>query len=109
MSSRLISLLTFSKSLDGPGFLKGGRYLREILILNSFSLEDENPRFTQAKPVLALRLLSKGLFYIRTMEWGQLPPCPPNPRPQSPDNDGAKMQATGDFIEKAHFSPTPSK
>ena len=25
------------------------------------------------------------------------------------DNDGAKMQATRDFIKKAHFSPTPSK
>ena len=102
-----------SQSTDQPRFLGPGFYvkhcLKEIPILKVFSFEDKDPRFTRLKPVLALRLLSKGLFYIRAMEWGQLPPCPPNPRPQSPDNDGAKMQATGDFIEKAHFSPTPSK
>ena len=32
-----------------------------MLILNSFSFEDKDPRFTR----LALRLLIKGLFYIR--------------------------------------------
>ena len=38
-----------------------------MLILNSFSFEDKNPRFTSLKAGLALRLLSKGLFYIRAM------------------------------------------
>ena len=47
--------------------VKGGRYLKEILILNSFSFEDKDPRLTRLKPVLALWLLSKGLFYIRVM------------------------------------------
>ena len=35
--------------------------------MNSFSFEDKGPRFTKLKPSLALRLLSKGLFYIRAM------------------------------------------
>ena len=48
--------------------LKGGRYLKEMLILNSFSIEDKDPRFTTLKPGLALRLLRKGLFYIRAMD-----------------------------------------
>ena len=43
----------------------GRRYLK--VILNSFSLEDKDPRFTSLKPVLALGLLSKELFYIRAM------------------------------------------
>ena len=47
----------------------GGRYLKEILILNSFSFEDKDPRFTRLKPVLALRLLSKELFYVRVMTY----------------------------------------
>ena len=47
--------------------VKGGRYLKEILILNSFSFEDKDPRFTRLKPNLSLRSLSKGLFYIRAM------------------------------------------
>ena len=47
--------------------VKEVRYLKEILILNSFSFEDKDPRFTRLKPGLALRLLSKGLFYIRAM------------------------------------------
>ena len=49
--------------------LKGvwGCYLKEILILNSFYFEDKDPRFTGLKPGLAIRLLSKGLFYIRAM------------------------------------------
>ena len=46
---------------------KGGGYLKEILILNSFSFEDKDPIFTRLKPGLALRLFSKGLFYIRAM------------------------------------------
>ena len=33
--------------------------------MNSFSFEDKDPRFTRLKPGLALRLLSKGLFYTR--------------------------------------------
>ena len=37
-------------------------YLREILTLNSFTLEDKDPRCTRLKPILALRLLSKGLY-----------------------------------------------
>ena len=44
--------------------VKGRGYLKEILILNSFSFEDKDPRFTRLKPGLAL---SKGLFYIRAM------------------------------------------
>ena len=36
--------------------------------MNSFSFEDKDPRFTKLKPSLALRLLSKGLFYIRAMD-----------------------------------------
>ena len=44
------------------------RYLEEILILNSFSFEGKDPRFTRLKLGLALRLLSKGLFYIRARE-----------------------------------------
>ena len=43
--------------------VKGGYYLKEILILNSFSFEDKDPRFTRLKPGLALGLLSKGLLY----------------------------------------------
>ena len=47
--------------------IKVGQYLREILILNSFTLEDKDPRWIRLKPGLALRLLSTGLFYIRAM------------------------------------------
>ena len=47
--------------------VEGGCYLKEILISNSFSFEDKDPRFTRLKPGLALSLLSKGLFYIRAM------------------------------------------
>ena len=50
--------------------VKGGRYLKEVLILNSFSFEEKDPRFTRPKPFLALRLLSKGIFYIRAMDLG---------------------------------------
>ena len=42
-------------------------YLKEIIISNSFSFEDKDPRFTRLKPVLSLKLHSKGLFYIRAM------------------------------------------
>ena len=72
MSSRLVSL-TSSAPFKKPGpsadyeKVKGRRYLKEIIILNSFSFEDKDPRFTRQVPGLALRLLSKGLFYIRTM------------------------------------------
>ena len=73
MSSRLVSLLgsapfNFFKISIWTWFFKGGRYLKEILILNSFSFEGKDPRFTRLKPGLALRLLSNGLFYIRAME-----------------------------------------
>ena len=47
--------------------LKGALLKKGILILNSFSFGDKDPRFTRLKPGLALRLLSKGLFYIRAM------------------------------------------
>ena len=47
--------------------VKGECYLKKILILSSFSLEDKDPRFTRLKSGLALRLLSKELFYIRAM------------------------------------------
>ena len=50
--------------------VKGGRYLKEILILNSFSFEDKDPRFARLKSGLALRLFSKRLFYIRAMTSG---------------------------------------
>ena len=62
MSSIIISLLG-SAPLEktGPSTdsekVKGGPYLKEILILNSFSFEDKDPRFYKAKT----RLLSKGL------------------------------------------------
>ena len=45
--------------------IKVGQYLREILILNSFTLEDKDPICT--RPHLALMFLSKGQFYIRAM------------------------------------------
>ena len=75
ISSRLVSLLgsaPFKKPGPSADFekVKGGRYLKEILILNSFSFEHKDPRFTRLKSVLALRLLrqlSKGLCYIRAM------------------------------------------
>ena len=35
--------------------------------MNSFTLEDKDLRCTRLKSFLALRLLSKGLFYIRAM------------------------------------------
>ena len=35
--------------------------------MNSFCFDDKDPRFTRLKPGLALRLFSKGLFYIRAM------------------------------------------
>ena len=47
-------------------FARGG-YLKEIPIFNSFSFEGKDPRFTRLKLGLALRSLSKGLFYIRAM------------------------------------------
>ena len=47
--------------------VKGDHYLKEILILNSFSFENNDSRFARLKSGLALRLLSKGLFYIRAM------------------------------------------
>jgi hypothetical protein len=50
---------------EGGG--RGGRYLKEILILNLYSFEENDPRFTRLKPGLPLKLLSKGLFYIRAM------------------------------------------
>ena len=51
---------------------KRGSYLKEILTMNSFSFEDKVTRtqaFTRLKPGLALRLLIKGLFYIRAMKY----------------------------------------
>ena len=70
MSSRLVFLLgsaPFKKPGPSADFekVKGGRYLKEMLILNSFSFEDKDPRFTMLKPDLAPRLLCKGLFYLR--------------------------------------------
>ena len=71
MISRLVSLLGSTPFKDQVRLLilkKGrGHYLKEILFLNSFSFEDKDPRFTKLKPNLALRSLSKGLFYIRAM------------------------------------------
>ena len=63
----MVSPLNFFEISRWTWFFKGGRYLKEILILNSFSFEGKDPRFTKLKPVLALRLLSKGLFYKRVM------------------------------------------
>ena len=73
MSSRIVTLLSstpFKKSGPSADFekVKWGHYLKEILILNSFSFEEKDPRFTRLKSDLALRLLSKGLFYMRAME-----------------------------------------
>ena len=47
--------------------VKRERYLKEILMLTSFSFEDKDPIFTTLKPSFARRLLNKGLFYIRAM------------------------------------------
>ena len=59
----------FKKTSSSVDFekVKGGHYQKEILILNSFSFEDKDPRFTRIKPGLALRLPSKGLFYIKAI------------------------------------------
>ena len=68
----MVYLLSSAPPFKKPGpsadFEKLKRYLKEILILNSFSFEDKDPRFTRLKPVLVLRLLSKGLFYTRAMK-----------------------------------------
>ena len=59
MSSRLVSLLG-STPFKEPGLstdyekFKWGHYLKEILILNSFSFGDKDPRFTKLKPDLTL-------------------------------------------------------
>ena len=68
----LLSSTPFKKSGPSADFekVKWGHYLKEILILNSFSFEEKDPRFTRPKPFLALRLLSKGIFYIRAMDMG---------------------------------------
>ena len=64
MSSRLVSLLG-SAPCKNPGpsadfeKVKGVRYLKEILTLNSFTIEDKDPRFTRLKSGLSLRLLVK--------------------------------------------------
>ena len=69
MSSRLVSLLgSFSKISRWTWFFKGGSYLKEILFLSSFCFEDKDQRFTRLKLGLAIRLLIKGLFYIRAMQ-----------------------------------------
>ena len=72
ISVRLLGSAPFKKPGPSADFekVKGGRYLKEILILNSFSFEDKDPRFSRLKPGLALRLLSKGLFCIRAMDQG---------------------------------------
>ena len=67
MSSRLAPSFQKPGPLADFEKIKGERYLTEILILNSFSFEDKDPSFTRLKPALVLRLLSKGLFYIRAM------------------------------------------
>ena len=70
MTSRLVSLLgsaPFKKPGPSVDFekVKWGRYLKKILILNSFSIEETDPRFTRLKSGLELRLFSKRLFYKR--------------------------------------------
>ena len=73
ISSRSVSLLgstptpplTFSKSADGPDVLKEALPKRDSNLELSF--EEKDPRFTRLKSDLALRLLSKGLFYTRAM------------------------------------------
>ena len=65
MSSRLASLLGSPPPFKKPGpsagceKVKGRRYLKEMLILNSFSFEGKDPQLTRLKPSLALGLLSK--------------------------------------------------
>ena len=55
MTSRLVSLLGSAPFIQpGPSadFEKvkgGGGYLKEIIILNSFSFEDKDPRFKKAR------------------------------------------------------------
>ena len=62
-------MIPFKKPGPSADFekVKGGQYLKEILILNSFPFEDKDPRFTRLKSGLALRLISKRLFYIRAI------------------------------------------
>ena len=54
------SLVAFLFKKPGPPAdfekVKEGRYLKE---------KDKDTRFTRLKPVLVLRLISKGIFYIR--------------------------------------------
>ena len=74
MSSRLVSLLG-SVPLKKPGpsadFEKvkeeGGSLPKRDTNLELIPFVDLDPRFTRLRPGLALRLLSKGLFYIRAM------------------------------------------
>ena len=47
-------------------FFKGGCYLKEVLILNSFSFEGKDPRFTRLKPGFAVRLLQIKEYGLRT-------------------------------------------
>ena len=76
--------------------------------MNSFSFEDKDPRFTRLKPFLALRLLSKGLFYIRAMEWGQLPPLPPQIRDLSLlTMTEPRCKQPGILSRKPTFHPRP--
>ena len=63
----------FKKPGPSAGFEKlKGRFLKKMLILNSFYFEDNDPRLTGLKLVLTLRLLSKELFYIRAMGFAYL-------------------------------------
>ena len=60
-------------SRGGPPILRGGPPLgtismdQTVLILNSFSFDDKDPRFARLKPVDLEFSFSKGLFYIRAM------------------------------------------
>ena len=67
----LLGSAPFKKQGPSADFekVKGGCYLKEILILSSFSFEDKDPRIYKAKSRSCLRLLSKGLFYIRAVSY----------------------------------------
>jgi hypothetical protein len=67
MSSRLVYLLD-SAPFKKPGSSTDFEKVKgECYLFKRFCFKDKDPRFTRLKTSLALRLLSKGLFYIRAM------------------------------------------
>ena len=78
MSSRIVSLLDrapFNKQGPSADFekVKGGRLPKRDTNLELIPFKDKEPIFTRLKSVLAIRLLSKGQFYIRAMPYMKKP------------------------------------